>query len=85
MLSVKHLLGIKELSVSDMEQIFITADSFKQVLQRQIRKVPTLRDTTVANIFLRTPPVPAFLLSLPKSGWAQRWLILPLQILRCKR
>jgi aspartate carbamoyltransferase catalytic subunit len=50
-LSVKHLLGIKELTVSDMEQIFVTADNFKQVLQRQIKKVPTLRDTTVANIF----------------------------------
>ena len=51
MLSVKHLLGIKELTVTDIEQIFKTADNFKQVLQRQIKKVPTLRDTTVANIF----------------------------------
>ena len=51
MLSVKHLLGIKELNVKDIEQIFQTADNFKQVLQRPIKKVPTLRDTTVANIF----------------------------------
>src|ERR1700743_590090 len=51
MLSVKHLLGIKELNVQDIEQIFQTADNFKQVLQRPIKKVPTLRDTTVANIF----------------------------------
>lgn len=50
-LSVKHLLGIKELTVQDIHQIFITADNFKQVLQRQIKKVPTLRDTTVANVF----------------------------------
>src|SRR3984885_8311069 len=50
-LSVKHLLGIKELNVQDIEQIFQTADNFKQVLQRPIKKVPTLRDTTVANIF----------------------------------
>jgi len=50
-LSVKHLLGIKELNVTDIEQIFQTADKFKQVLQRQPMKVPTLRDITVANIF----------------------------------
>lgn len=50
-LSVKHLLGIKELQPEDIQTIFRTADNFKQVLQRQIKKVPTLRDTTVANIF----------------------------------
>src|SRR6201992_3494110 len=50
-LSVKHLLGIKELQREDIQTIFRTADNFKQVLQRQIKKVPTLRDTTVANIF----------------------------------
>ena len=50
-LSVKHLLGIKELNTQDIEQIFQTADEFKQVLQRPIKKVPTLRDTTIANIF----------------------------------
>ena len=50
-LSVKHLLGIKELQAGDIETIFKTADNFKQVLQRPIKKVPALRDTTVANIF----------------------------------
>ncbi len=50
-LSVKHLLGIKELPEEDIQTIFRTADNFKQVLQRQIKKVPALRDTTVANIF----------------------------------
>lgn len=50
-LSVKHLLGIKELQTQDIETIFQTADNFKQVLQRPIKKVPALRDTTVANIF----------------------------------
>jgi aspartate carbamoyltransferase catalytic subunit len=50
-LSVKHLLGIKELQPEDIDAIFRTADNFKQVLQRQIKKVPALRDTTVANIF----------------------------------
>src|ERR1700710_1506810 len=51
MLSVKHLLGIKELTVQDIEQIFQTADNFKQVLQRPIKKLTTVRDTTFANIF----------------------------------
>ncbi|MEI8280038.1 MAG: aspartate carbamoyltransferase catalytic subunit [Bacteroidota bacterium] len=50
-LSVKHLLGIKELQTKDIERIFQTADNFKQVLQRSIKKVPALRDTTIANIF----------------------------------
>jgi aspartate carbamoyltransferase catalytic subunit len=50
-LSVKHLLGIKELKTQDIERIFLTADNFKQVLQRSIKKVPALRDTTIANIF----------------------------------
>jgi aspartate carbamoyltransferase catalytic subunit len=50
-LSVKHLLGIKELQKQDIETIFKTADNFKQVLQRPIKKVPALRDTTIANIF----------------------------------
>lgn len=50
-LSVKHLLGIKELQTEDIHTIFRTADNFKQVLQRPIKKVPALRDTTVANVF----------------------------------
>jgi aspartate carbamoyltransferase catalytic subunit len=50
-LSVKHLLGIKELQPEDIQVIFRTADNFKQVLQRQIKRVPALRDTTIANVF----------------------------------
>src|SRR5690606_30718863 len=50
-LSVKHLLGIKELEKADIETIFRTADNFKEVLQRPIKKVPALRDTTVVNLF----------------------------------
>ncbi len=50
-LSVKHLLGIKYLTVDDIELIFKTADSFKEVINRPIKKVPTLRDTTVVNLF----------------------------------
>lgn len=50
-LSTKHLLGIRDLSAQDINTIFATADNFKQVLNRQIKKVPTLRDITIANLF----------------------------------
>ncbi|MDB5256412.1 MAG: pyrB [Chitinophagaceae bacterium] len=50
-LSVKHLLGIKELRKEDIQLIFETADQFKQVLNRPIKKVPSLRDITIANVF----------------------------------
>lgn len=50
-LSVEHLIGIKELSQEDIELIFETADSFKQVINRPIKKVPSLRDITIANLF----------------------------------
>jgi len=50
-LSVRHLLGIKYLKRSDLELIFETADHFKEVLSRAIKKVPSLRDITIANIF----------------------------------
>jgi len=50
-LSVKHLLGIKDLTADDIRLIFKTADEFKEVINRPIKKVPSLRDTTVANLF----------------------------------
>lgn len=50
-LSVDHLLGIKELTPEDIQIIFETADSFKQVINRPIKKVPSLRDITIANLF----------------------------------
>ena len=50
-LSVKHLLGIKDLTRNDIDLIFQTADNFKEVINRPIKKVPSLRDTTIANIF----------------------------------
>ncbi|HVB03867.1 MAG TPA: aspartate carbamoyltransferase catalytic subunit [Chitinophagaceae bacterium] len=50
-LSVKHLLGIRNLTRQDIELIFQTADNFKEVLKRPIKKVPTLRDTTIVNLF----------------------------------
>jgi aspartate carbamoyltransferase catalytic subunit len=50
-LSISHLLGIKDLPKSDIDLIFRTADSFKEVINRPIKKVPTLRDITIANLF----------------------------------
>ncbi len=50
-LSSNHLLGIKGLSIEDIELIFSTADNFKDVLNRPMKKVPSLRDVTVANLF----------------------------------
>lgn len=53
-LSVEHLLGIKDLSSADIELIFRTADGFKEVLNRPIKKVPSLRDITIANLFFES-------------------------------
>ncbi|MDB2482860.1 aspartate carbamoyltransferase catalytic subunit [Flavobacteriales bacterium] len=50
-LSISHLLGINDLTKSDIDLIFKTADSFKEVINRPIKKVPTLRDITIANLF----------------------------------
>lgn len=66
-LSVNHLLGIKYLNEADIQLIFETADHFKEVINRPIKKVPSLRDITIANLFLKIVPVLSFLLSWPKS------------------
>src|ERR1700709_532607 len=50
-LSTKHLLGIKDLSTEDISLILSTAQQFKEVLQRPIKKVPSLRDITIVNLF----------------------------------
>lgn len=50
-LSTKHLLGIKYLQKEDINLIFETANHFKQVINRPIKKVPSLRDITIANLF----------------------------------
>ncbi len=50
-LSQKHLLGIKNINADDINLIFQTADNFKEVINRPIRKVPSLRDITIANVF----------------------------------
>ena len=50
-LSQPHLLGIKNITKADIELIFETADNFKEVINRPIKKVPSLRDVTIANVF----------------------------------
>ncbi|MFN9502559.1 MAG: aspartate carbamoyltransferase catalytic subunit [Chryseotalea sp.] len=50
-LSQRHLLGIKDITKKDIELIFETADNFKEVINRPIKKVPSLRDVTIANVF----------------------------------
>jgi aspartate carbamoyltransferase catalytic subunit len=50
-LSIRYLLGIKDITEEDIQLIFQTADNFKDVLNRPIKKVPSLRDITVANVF----------------------------------
>jgi aspartate carbamoyltransferase catalytic subunit len=51
MLSTKHLLGIKQLTKADIELIFTQADHFKEVINRPIKKVPSMRDVTIVNLF----------------------------------
>ena len=51
MLSVRHLLGIKDLLKEDIELILHTADNFLDVINRPIKKVPSLRDITIVNLF----------------------------------
>jgi len=53
-LSTSHLLGIKDLTHSDIELIFKTADNFKDIINRPIKKVPSLRDITIANLFFES-------------------------------
>ncbi|GLR16277.1 aspartate carbamoyltransferase catalytic subunit [Portibacter lacus] len=50
-LSSKHILGIKDLNANDLKLIFETAKNFKEVINRPIKKVPSLRDVTIANLF----------------------------------
>ena len=50
-LSVDNLLGIKYLNLLDIDLIFSTADNFKKIINQPIKKVPSLRDITIANLF----------------------------------
>lgn len=80
-LSTEHLIGIKPLNVEDIELILHTAMEFKEVLQRPIKKVPSLRDITIANMFLKTQPEQNCPLSWRKSVYRLISLIFHLQVL----
>jgi aspartate carbamoyltransferase catalytic subunit len=49
--SQRHLLGIKDITADDIQLVFETADNFKSIINRPIKKVPSLRDVTIANVF----------------------------------
>lgn len=49
--SQRHLLGIKDINADDIQLVFETADNFKSIINRPIKKVPSLRDVTIANVF----------------------------------
>ena len=66
-LSVNHLLGIKYLTAEDIELIFTTADQFKEVINRPIKKVPSQGISLLPICFLRIVPVHAYPLSWLKS------------------
>ena len=78
-LSVSHLLGIKYLTTSDIELIFETASHFKEVINRPIKKVPSLRDVTIANLFLKIVHELNCPLNWPKNDSQPTSLISPLQ------
>lgn len=81
-LSTRHLLGIKNLSPEDIQLIFETADSFKEVLNRPIRKVPSLRDITIANVFFENSTRTKLSFELAEKGFLPMWLILLLEAVR---
>ena len=81
-LSVNHLLGIKQLTKNDIQLIFETADHFKEIINRPIKKVPSLRDITIANLFSKIQPEHGFLLNLLKKDYRQIQLISQLRHLR---
>ena len=66
-LSTRHLLGIKDLSPSDISLLVDTAKQFKEVLNRPVKKVPSLRDITIVNLFTKTLPAQEFRSSWRKS------------------
>jgi len=75
-LSSKHLLGIKDLSPSDISIILQTAEQFKEVLQRPVKKVPSLRDVTIVNLFYENSTRTRFSFELAEFGSARTLFLL---------
>jgi hypothetical protein len=70
-LSTRHLLGIKDLIPEDIQLILDTAKQFKEVLQRPIKKVPSLRDVTIVNLFTKILQEHGSLLNWQKKDFQQ--------------
>ena len=68
-LSSKHVIGIEHLTVDDIQLILKTATQFKEIINRPIKKVPTLRDITIANLFLKILPYPYFGFELAQNAY----------------
>ena len=84
-LSVDHLTGIKDLTREDIELIFKTADSFKEVINRPIKKVPSLRDITIANVFFENSTRTRLSFELAEKDCRQMSLISALLEVRLKK
>jgi aspartate carbamoyltransferase catalytic subunit len=74
-LSVAHLLGIKYLTKEDIDLIFETANHFKEVINRPIKKVPSLRDITIANLFFENSTRTKLSFELAEKDFQQILLI----------
>lgn len=72
-LSTRHLNAIEPLTRGDIELIFSQADQFKEVLNRPIKKVPSLRDITIANLFFENSTRTRLSFELAEKDWEQMW------------
>lgn len=77
-ISTRHLIGIRDLSVSDIKLLLETGKQFKEVLQRPIKKVPSLRDITIANLFFENSTRTRMSFELAEKDF-QRMLLIFLQ------
>ena len=71
MLQQKHLLGLEGYPSEDIQSIIDTAFNFREVLDRPIKKVPSLQGVTIVNLFLKIPPAPASVLNWHRNGSVQ--------------
>jgi len=81
-LSTRHLLGIKDLTPDDISLILSTAEQFKEVLQRPVKKVPSLRDVTIVNLFYENSTRTRFSFELAEKRLSADTIILQYQVLR---
>jgi hypothetical protein len=70
-LATRHLLGLRGVSKTDIMMIMDTARQFRDILDRPVKKVPSLRGLTVVNLFSKTAPVPVPVLNWLKNAFLQ--------------